>query len=154
MLFRSPNGKRGPNIVRIWICSVFQRTALNWNTRSHSKGNQSATLYSNRPDIYIRDVSVFKRRYLKKMEADLPAKRHWGKLPFFIQLLTPAHPDLSGRRWGLHSTILPWKLVPTGKVLAAKKQTRQSREGEARAHVCVFQTIELSFKLYLEAKFC
>ena len=86
---------------------------------------------------------------MKKMETDLPAKRHWGKLPFFIQLLTPAHPDLSGRRWGLHSTILPWKLVPTGKVLAAKKQTRQSREGEARAHVCVFQTIELSFKLYL-----
>ena len=67
---------------------------------------------------------------MKKMETDLPAKRHWGKLPFFIQLLTPAHPDLSGRRWGLHSTILPWKLVPTGKVLAVKKQTLQGRERE------------------------
>ena len=64
------------------------------------------------------------------METDLPAKRHWRKLPFFIQLLTPAHRDLSGRRWGLHSTILPRKLVPTGKVLAVKKQTLQSRERE------------------------
>ena len=33
-------------------------------------------------------------------------------------------------------------------------ETETERQREGRAHVCVFQTVELSFKLYLEAKFC
>ena len=56
---------------------------------------------------------------------------------------------------GLHSTILPWKLVPTGKGLAVKKQILQGGGGGGKGIcVCVFQTVELSFKLYLKVKFC
>lgn len=153
-----PNGKRGSNIVRIWICSVFQRRALNRNTRSHSKRSQSASLYSNRPDIYIRNVSVLKRRYLKKWKPISQLRDIGENFPSsynFSRLHILTFQEGNGKGSPQHHPAMEVSSYRKGSCTEKPNTAGDGGGGGGKGIcVCVFQTVELSFKLYLEVKFC